>query len=84
MLSNNPKKSKPSKTCDGSNITGKGVQYAIKYSAHASQHRFNIFLALYTDLRYIIMAADNINAYDQASNPYDTFYAYVDDQYRDL
>ena len=37
------------------------------------KHGFNIFLALYTYLRYIIMEADDINAYAQAPTPYETF-----------
>ena len=40
-------------------------------------------LALYTDLRYIIMAADYIYSYPQAPTIYETFYVHVYYQYRE-
>ena len=40
------------------------------------------FLVLSTYLVYIIMEADDINAYAQAPPPYAPLYAHVDDQYR--
>ena len=57
-------KRKSINTCDGSTLTGKGVQYTKKYVARASQHGFNIFIDLSIALVYIIMEADAINEYD--------------------
>ena len=70
-------------TCYRYPITGKGVQYAKNCSTFVSQHGFNIFLALYIDLVYIIMAADAINSYALAPPPYEPFYVNFGGYYRD-
>ena len=67
-------------TCDIYPLTGKGVQYANNYADCVSQHVFNIFIALYTNLGYIMVEADAISAYAQTPNPYQNIYAHVYDQ----
>ena len=59
-------KSKSRNTCDGYPL----IKYAKTYADCSSKHGFNIFIALYTYLRYIIMEADDINAYAQAPTPH--------------
>ena len=74
-------KRKSINTCDGYTLIGKVVKYAEKYVAYAHQHGFNIFIALYTALGYIIMAGEDINVYAQAPSQYERFYLHVEDLY---
>ena len=81
MSSNTLKKRRSINTCDIYPLNGKDIHYAKNYTSSASQHGFDIFLALYTALGYIIMAGEDINVYAQAPPQYEIFYLHVDNLY---
>ena len=81
MSSNTLKKRRSINTCDIYPLNGKDIHYAKNYTSSASQHGFDIFLALYTALGYIIMTDGVINEYDQSPPPNEIFYVNVKNQY---